>query len=262
VLEASDLPWGLDDSLLEPLFERAAVYRAYTRRFTCVETARLADYGSSGEAKKEKMRRYGYLLVQDPAADDVREFRQTITKDGKLKRDEVEDEEPFPPAYAWVFLFSRFHEPYFAYRSLGDHFDGFDWVYEIQFKGSLPFTDGKDIRQWEGVALIDAVTYTPLEIRAEPTGQADRINAMFDRWTKSFNLIGLKLGEKPLGYRAQIQFRHRREGLTFPTELRYDTFRAITGNQTAPVKASTRTYDEYRITKVTADPMLGGTNGD
>ena len=106
------------------------------------------------------------------------------------------------------------------------------------------------------------MTFTPLEIHAEPTGQADRINAMFDRWTKSFNLIGFKLGEKPLGFRAQIQFRHRREGLTFPTELRYDTFRAVTGNQTTPVKASTRTYDDYRITKVTTEQELGGTNGN
>ena len=75
-------------------------------------------------------------------------------------------------------------------------------------------------------------------------------------------MIGFKLGEKPLGYRAAIQFRHRREGLTFPTELRYDTFRAISGNQTAPVNASTRNYSEYRITKITTEQDLGAANGD
>jgi hypothetical protein len=259
ILGDSDLPWGLPRDLLEPLFERAEVYRAYTRRFTCTETARLADYKDGGEAAKEKTRRYGYLLIRDPAQEDVREYRQAMAKDGSLKTSEVKDEEPFPPAYAWVFLFSRFHEPYFAYRSLGDHFDGFDWVYELHFKGSLPFTDGKDIRQWEGVALVDAATFTPLEIIAEPTGQGDRINAMYDRWAKSFNLMGMKLGKKPLGYRARIQFRHRREGLTFPTELRYDTFRAFSGMQLEPVHASIRSYDDYHITKVETEQQVGGT---
>jgi len=257
ILGDSDLPWGLSDELFERLFEKAAVYREYTRRFTCVETARLADYGSGGEAEKEKIRRYGYLLIKDAVGETVREFRQEIAKDGSFKSSEVKDEEPFPPAYAWVFLFSRFNEPYFAFRSLGDRFDGFDWVYEIQFKGSLPFTDGKDIRQWEGVVLVDAVTFTPLEIRAEPTGQGDRINALYRRWAQAFNLIGMRLAPRPFGYRAHIQFRYRREGLSFPTELRYDKFRAVGGNEVSPVTASTRTYSDYAITRVETQEELG-----
>jgi len=257
ILGVSDAPWGLPGELLDPLFEKAAVYRDYTRRFTCVETARLAQYGSGGEADKEKIRRYGYLLVKDVVGETVREFRQEIAKDGSLKAAEVKDEEPFPPAYSWVFLFSRFNEPYFAYRSLGDRFDGFDWVYEIQFKGSLPFTDGKDIRQWEGVVLVDAVTFTPLEIHAEPTGQGDRINALYRRWARSFNLVGVRLAPRPFGYRANIQFRYRREGLSFPTELRYDTFRAVGGNEVTPVRASTRTYSDYAITRVETQQELG-----
>ena len=69
-----------------------------------------------------------------------------MTSEGRIKGEAI-DEEPFPPAYAWVFLFSRFHEPYFVFRLLDTKFDGFDYVHEIQFKGSLSFTDGKDIRQ-------------------------------------------------------------------------------------------------------------------
>ena len=258
ILGDTDQPWGVSDELFGPLFERADVYRAYTRRFTCVETARLAKYDQGGAAEKEKSRRYGYLLVKDEVGDTVREYRQEMAKDGSLKSAEVKDEEPFPPAYSWVFLFSRFNEPYFSYRSLGDRFDGFDWIYEIQFKGSLAFTDGKDIRQWEGVALVDAVTFTPLEIRAEPTGQADRINALYRNWAQAFSLLGFRLAPRPLGYRAHIQFRLRREGLTFPTELRYDTFRAIGGNTIVPVRASTRTYTEYAITRVETQQELGG----
>ena len=257
VIEDSELPWGLPDDLLQPLFEKAAIYRAYTRRFTCTETARLADYDATGEASTEDRRRYAYLLIKDAEGENVREYRQHLGKAGHVKKGEVKDDEPFPPAYAWVFMFSRFNEPYFAYRFIADRFDGFDWVYEIQFKGSLPFTDGKDIRQWEGTALIDAVTYTPLEINAEPVGQKEKIEALYRRWAQSFNLLGWRLAPRPFGYRALIQFRHRREGLTFPTELRYDRFRAVGIEQIYPVKASIRTYDDYRITRVKTEEELG-----
>ena len=69
ILGETDLPWGIAEELFEPLFRKAAVYRDYTRRFTCVETARLAEYGPGGEADKEKVRRYGYLLVKDELGD-------------------------------------------------------------------------------------------------------------------------------------------------------------------------------------------------
>jgi hypothetical protein len=257
IIEESDLPWGLPDDLLLPLFDKADVYREYTRRFTCTETARLADYGGGGEAKSEKRRRYGYLLLKDAEGDYVREYRQLLARDGSVKKGEVKDDEPFPPAYAWVFMFSRFNEPYFAFRSAGDRFDGFDWVHEIHFKGSLPFTDGKDIRQWQGRVLIDAITHTPLEIMAEPVGQKERIEILYLRWVQAFNLVGFRLAPRPLGYRALIQFRYRREGLTFPTELRYDQFRAVGIEETIPVKSSIRTYDDYRITRVKTEEELG-----
>jgi hypothetical protein len=257
VIEDSDLPWGLSDDLLQQLFDKADIYRAYTRRFTCTETARLADYDGGGEAETEKIRRYAYLLIKDPEGENVREYRQQLARNGEIKKGEIKDDEPFPPAYAWVFMFSRFNEPYFAFRLTDDRFDGFDWIYEIEFKGSLPFTDGKDIRQWEGRVLIDAVTHTPLEITAEPVGQKERIETLYRRWLQSFNLIGFRLAPRPFGYRAVIQFRHRREGLTFPTELRYDRFRAVGIEEIIPVKASIRTYDDYRITRVKTEEELG-----
>ena len=253
----SDLPWGLEGDLLEPLFDKAGVYQAYAKKFTCRETARLAKYDGGGAVEDERVKEYGYLLVQSPTGDAVSEVRQEYAKDGQLRKSEVDDKEPFPPAYAWVYLFSRFNEPYFAYRYLGDKFDGFDWVHEIQFKGSLPFTDGEDIREWEGVALVDAVTFTPLEIRAEPSGQRERIEAMYRRWASSFNIVGARTAPKPLGYSARIEFRMRKEGLTFPTELRYDTFRAVAVGQTIPTKASTRNYTNYRIFKTETDQEMG-----
>lgn len=254
-----DIPWGLSDELLKPLYEVATLYSDYTRRFTCTETARLADYNPSGEVSGEKVRRYGYLLVRDDEGAAVREYRQKLDRRGRIRPGEVKDQEPFPPAYAWVFLFSRFNQPYFAYRYIEERYDGFDWVHEIQFKGSLPYTDGKDIRQWEGHVLVDAVTFTPIEIVAEPSGQSERIEALYRRWAASFSFMGLRAAPRPFGYRARIQFRLRREQLAFPTELRYDTFRAVAVNQVAPIKASTRTYADYRITTVRSEPSIGDT---
>ena len=64
---------------------------------------------------------------------------------------------------------------------MGDRFDGFDWVREIQFRGTLGFTDGDDIRQWEGIVTVDAATFTPIQIQAQPRAQDERIKEMYDR---------------------------------------------------------------------------------
>ena len=64
-------------------------------------------------------------------------------------------------------------------------------------------------------------------------------------------------GPKPRGYRAVIQFRATREGLRFPTELRYDTFRAVSLSRIVPTRASIRNYTNYRITRVDVEQETG-----
>ena len=252
-----ELPWGLPEELLKELQRQTEIYADYAIRFTCNETARQASYDSYGRASQDKLRRYAYLLERDEDGVTLREYRQRLAKSGQPKKGRVDDEERFPPAYAWVFLFSDFNQGFFGYRDLGDRFEGFDWVREIQFQGALGFTDGEDIRQWEGTVLVDAVTYTPLEIRAKPTRQDERILAMYRRWVQSFKLIGFRMGPKPLGYGCRVQFRLRRDGLTFPTELRYDTFRSIGPKRTTPVRASSRSYGDYRFFKTRTQQEIG-----
>ncbi len=249
LVSTSDAPWGLTPDVLVPLYERAAHYAAYAQRFTCDEVARRAEYDAEGIVSREQARTYAYILTRGSSGVSIREYRQELSTDGKIKAGEVQDDEPFPPAYMWVFLFSRFNEPYFAYRFVADRFDGFDWVYEIEFKGSLPFSSGRDIREWQGTVLVDAVTHAPLEIQAEPAGQAERIQEMYRKYQSSFNLMGGRTAPPPLGYRAWIQFRYRdpESSLLFPTELRYDTFRAVSTSRVLPTRASTRTYAKYKI---------------
>ena len=254
-----DVPgeWVLPPELREGLQWTAGVYEEYARRFTCNETARLAEYDQMGAVSKEKIRSYGYLLLRGTMLEELRESRQEIGKDGKYKEGEVFDQEPFPPAYSWVFLFSPFFEPYFDFRLLDTRFEGFDLIHEIQFRGSLPFTNGKDIRQWQGRVLVDRFRYTPLLIEAEPTGQSERLEALYRLWAKSFNVLGFRTGQKPMGYEASISFDFRKGDLTFPTALRYDTRRAVSPYQLVTVQASTRTYSDYLFTGVTAEPSIG-----
>jgi len=259
--DAPDAEWAIPQPLLNSLRHTATVYEAYSRRFVCDEEARVADY-KDGEVKKETSNRYGYLLTRGSVGEPVRESRQNITKDGKYKGT-VDDREPFPPAYAWVFLFSDFYEPYFDFRVVEERFEGFDPVIEIHFRGSLPFTDGKDIRQWEGKILVDAIYFTPLQLDAEPMGQAGRMDALYRQWAQSFNLLGFKTGKKPLGYTAALTFGLKKGDLRLPTSLRYDTRRVVAPEQTEMVRASNRIYTKYRVTTIgTAEPRIGPIVGE
>jgi hypothetical protein len=258
VADAPEEDWGLPVEMIEAVQRTSAVYADYARRFVCDEEARAAEYDEAEEVSKEKTREYGYVLLRGSVGDPVREYRQNMGKDGQVKKGEVEDSEPFPPAYAWVFLFDKFYEPYFEFRLVDTRFDGFDLIHEIHFRGSVPFTDGKDIRQWQGKILLDAFYFTPVSMEAEPIGQKDRLEGLYRIWSQSFNMLGFRTGKKPLGYNATLDFGFKKGDLRFPTSLRYDTRRAVGPEQLVMVRASTRSYANYRFTDVTAeDPRIG-----
>jgi hypothetical protein len=238
-------PWGLKPELAAKLAEVAEKYSQYAVKFVCTESVRKATF-SDGEAKKESHKKYGYLLERGDGQD-LREYRQKMRSDGTVTDSQVTDAEGFPPSYEWVFLFSKANQPYFAYRERGDRFEGYDWVRIFEFKGAVPFTDGRDIRQWDGVALVDATTFTPVEIRVEPSRQQERLKLLFQRWAQSFNVIGYRTGPKPEGVSGRVVFQTRRDGLTFPTELRYTTFKAISPKHTVSIAASTREYSGYHF---------------
>ena len=255
-----EIEWGtVDKDLLGSLKRVAKTYEAYSKRFVCDEAVRDADYKGTGEVSSERVKQYGYLLVRgDDRGLAIRELRQEAGQDGNYKPGEVKEPKAFPPAYAWVFLFSDFHAPYFDFRHLDTYFDGFDLVHEIQFKGSLPFSDGRDIRQWEGTVLIDAFKHVPLEVRAEPKGQEQRLEEMYRLWAQSWNILGFRTKQTPFGHKTQVRFGSLRDELSFPTELRYDKFKAVGPQQIVPVEASTHAYSNYRFTSIGAEPELGG----
>jgi hypothetical protein len=113
-------PWGVAPEVATRLAGVAAKYLDYAVKFTCTETVRKAQFDDR-EAKRETSRNYGYLLERGDGQT-IREFRQKMKSDGTVTTSEVNDAEAFPPAYAWVFLFSKASQPYFAYRERGDRF--------------------------------------------------------------------------------------------------------------------------------------------
>lgn len=250
-------PWGLAPDLADKLAAVAEKYRDYAVRFTNTETVTKAKL-DAGEAKKETTKKYGYLLERH-SDQSLSEFRQKMKSGGEVTATEVNDAEAFPPAYEWVFLFAKANQPYFAYRERGDRFEGYDWVRVFEFKGAIPYTDGKDIRQWDGVVLADAATLTPVEIRAEPGRQAERLRMMFSRWAQSFNIAGFRVGEKPIGFSGRVLFQTRKDDLTFPTELRYTTFRAVSPKHTEATEVSTRDYAGYRFFQTPTQEKTGTT---
>jgi hypothetical protein len=256
-----EAPWQIPEDLRAQLARTADRYKEYALRFTCLETVRLARYDADGEASDESVRRYAYLLEREGEGETLREYRQKVREDGTPRGGEVRDEEPFPPAYAWVQLFSRFAQSFFAYRDRGERVEGYDWVREIEFRGALPFTDGKDIRQWEGTALVDAVTLSPIEIHAQPTGQDARVRALYDRWSQAFSIIGLHMAPRPLLYGAFVQLGLRKDGLSFPTEMRYDTRIAVSAKRSVPRQASSRRYDGYQFFKTATTETPGAVLG-
>ncbi len=243
----SETPWVLPEEMLNNLAQSVLAYEQLASRLSCDESARLASYDDNGIASKEKIRRYAYLLEPSPQQGIVIEHRSSLNKAGEIKKEAVKDEEPFPPAYAWVYLFSESNQPFFDYRLVRDGFDGFDWIKEIQFRGALGFSDGKDIRQWEGTILIDATSWTPLEIYAQPSNQDEKIDAQYRQWASSFNIVNYRTGPKPFVYRSHAKFRKRENSLTFPTELRYDKLRAVSRDTMVRINASIRTYSNYQF---------------
>jgi hypothetical protein len=88
------------------------------------------------------------------------------------------------------------------------------------------------------------------------------LKALFERWSQSFNIIGFRVGQKPFGFSGRVLFQTRRDNLTFPTQLRYTTFRAVTPKHTEATEASTRDYTQYRFFKTGTEEKPGTTKPD
>ena len=101
-----------------------------------------------------------------------------------------------------------------------------------------------------------------MSIVAEPRGQNERLQEAHRRHARSlkvsiFGVINFRSKPEARGYRAQMDFDRVHKGLRFPSRVRYDTFKLVSGEDVLPVMASTRSYDGYRFTTVDIEEHLG-----
>jgi hypothetical protein len=234
----------------ETLAELARVAGRYeddARRFTCTETVRWAGYRGYDRPFRETLKTYDYLLIRAGDGRGLREHRGTGRPKSSRK---------LPPVYAWTLLFSDFHQPYFSYRDRGEEAYGFERVQRIGFRGSIPFSDGVDIRQWEGFALVDVRTRMPVEVVAEPLNQPDRLVRQYLDYKRSFRvtlafygfrLASLRLGKRPFGRRVRVRFRLQRNGLRMPWLMELEKYRMVGRAKSVPWAGSWREYADYRF---------------
>ena len=72
-----DGEWGLSDELLVELASMSKIYADRATGFTAIETARTAKY-DAGEAGKEQVREYAYILRTGEVAPEFGEIRNKI----------------------------------------------------------------------------------------------------------------------------------------------------------------------------------------
>lgn len=251
---ADPAPWGLPEPLLDGLTAAAEAYLERSYRFTCVETLRSVRYGPQRAALRERL--FEYVPRGTHAGREMREFRLQIDPQGRAGKLVTGGAPRFPTADEWTQLFSVWNRPHFMYRDLGTRRDDFDLVREIEFRGWRTFTDGRDIREWEGVALVEVERLRLVEVRARPRNQAARLAFSFDRWARSWKisfgifagpwfvpLVTIRTVRAPLAYQAHVRFDHWREDIRLPTLLQYDTLRVVGRSRLERHRVSTRLYD-------------------
>ena len=72
----------------------------------------------------------------------------------------------------------------------------------------------------------------------------------------------IRLTNAGFGYSGRVLYQTRKDNLTFPTQLRYTTFRAVSPKRTESTEASTRDYSSYRFFKTASTEHPGGTKSE
>jgi hypothetical protein len=225
----------------------SASYSDAALRFACTEEQRKVLYNRRGDPGSERLEKFPYLLVDGGDDFSIDEHRGGSVSPGSIE---------VPPPLTWAMLFDDPYRSYFSFRDLGNDSSGFDEVRRIQFRGSLPYARGDDIREWEGILTLQNDSLLPLSVVAEPRNQSARLEDIFLKEQQSFritislfygNLFRFLTGKKPLGKRCHVRFEYQRNGLTLPVEYQLERFRAVGRRETVPKALEIRNYRDYRF---------------
>lgn len=229
--------WGIDvpPELLEQMTARAELNQAMAKKFKCSEEVFRDD---------SEIRIFDYLLRETPknrqvSAIDVEPLR---FKEKDTRKANFSDS--FPPAFVWSYLFSSAYQPNFTYRYLGESAGGYRPAHRIAFRGIRRFDRGTDIREWEGIVIVDAVTHEIMRVEAAPRNYAPIVEHKRRKYQMSFNLAGIRFRKKPRVYVLHVDFRE--------TPIGADRSRSMVGNpqpeDDAVMNLPTRVvWQEYRV---------------
>jgi hypothetical protein len=255
---SEDSPWGLPDDLLAVLADRTRTYLEQAPGVACSETVRSVRYRQAKRFVDER-----HYVFEPGGSDDgivVPEFHFEVKPTGVVRaRPSRNRVGKFPSASDWARLFSAEYQPWFMYRDRGTRVEGYDWVRAIDFRGWFPLSEGRDIREWEGTALVEVMTMSLVEVRARPLNQEACLAKRFERWSRSLEIgIGLSVGpffipfttlkpaRRPLGHEVVVRFDHRHGDLRLPALLEYEARQAVSRHETAPWGLSTRRFSDCR----------------
>lgn len=246
----------LPDDLLLGLVERSGNHASTLEMFTCTETVEKA--GGSGHPLE-------YLLG---VAEDRRFEIEEIRFKGEHRSTRAS--KAVPPPAAWATLFSDLNRPYFVYRYLGIRVRGYAPVHAILFRGSLWFTGGTDIREWEGVAYVDPVTLDPLFVEAAPRLHAERAKEKAKKRNRSLRL-SFSLNKVPIPSAptlrptrrwpavsaVTVEFAKTTSGRALPSEVTRYRHRFSDSGVTEKF-VEVRRYADYRFFDTRTDERIGG----
>jgi len=115
---------------------------------------------------------------------------------------------------------------------------------------------GRDIREWTGTAWLEENTGNLVRIEARPCFQKDRMLAVWQEFSQSFGIIGVKTKARPHGFILAQVFDYERDGLLFPTRLDLAEFVWVGLNEEALDSRLVLTYNDYRFFKSEAQETI------
>jgi hypothetical protein len=241
----------LPEGLLEKLSEKSEEYKRYALKFVCTEVFRKASYSvAKKEYSREKLEHRDYLLEVNPDRGRFSAYRQKSMKTAQGQgRTVIDFEMNFPEAYSWVFIFSKNFRNTMKYGYFGMEIYFYKLAHVISFRGFQPYSDGRDIRQWEGKIWVEEGTWNILRVEAKPIHQDDILELKRLEYNRAFSFMGIKFKKKPIGYSCMIYFDFEQEGLSFPTEAWNETFEPISEKETAPHSKIILSYADYHFFK-------------
>ena len=229
--------WGRDipPELLEQLTARAELNRTMAKKFKCSEEI---------SRNNSEIKVFDYLLHEPPknrqaSASDMEplRFKENATR-------KVDFSDSIPPAFVWSYLFSNTYQSNFTYRYLGESVGGYRPAHRIAFRGIRRFDSGTDIREWEGIAIVDAGTHEIIRIEAAPRNYAPIVEYQRRKYQMSFNLAGLRFRKKPRVYVLHIDFRETPIGADLSPTPGGDPEREGGAVMNLPIRV---VWQEYRV---------------